>query len=180
MRDPQTAHSNIQVDGKVLEAELLGARSVADHERVTISERVAGLEVGADPATADVRLGEPGFLEPGGGRQHLHPALGVAHVREHDVVASFAVHDEPEVHRVDHVRCVRALLEHVDDSARGTDRVDQVQPLLTGPDQIRLVGKVHVRVDRVVHAEVIRLHHQVPVAPLQLLSHFASPALIFE
>ena len=55
--DPQAAHPDAEVGGEVLERELLGARAVADHQRVAERERVAGLEVGADAVAADVRRG---------------------------------------------------------------------------------------------------------------------------
>ena len=64
MGDPQPADPDAEVGGEVLEAELLGARAVADDERVTERERVAGLEVGADAVAADVRRGAAELGEP--------------------------------------------------------------------------------------------------------------------
>ena len=62
--DPDAAHAHAEVDGQVLERELLGARAVSDHQGVAEGERVAGLEVRAHAIAADVRrrpalVGEP-------------------------------------------------------------------------------------------------------------------------
>ncbi len=57
------------------------------------------------------------------------------------------------------------------------DRGDEVVFFDARALRIGLVGGIHVGVDRVVHAEVVGLHHQVPAAPLQLLSHLASLGL---
>ena len=83
--DPQPADPDTEIGGQHLEAELVGARAVADDQLVAPRERVARLEVGADAVAAGVRRGEPAAGEPGRGRGGLHPALGVPHVRQHDV-----------------------------------------------------------------------------------------------
>ena len=83
IRTPRTRTSRSVA--RCLSAELLGARAVARDQRVAPGEHVAGLEVGADAVATDVRRGAAAALEPRLGRRGLHPALGVAHVRQHDV-----------------------------------------------------------------------------------------------
>ena len=56
IRNPRTRIAEVR--GEVLEPELLGARAVADEERVAEREGVAGLEVRADAVLADVGRGE--------------------------------------------------------------------------------------------------------------------------
>ena len=176
MGDPQPADADAQVDGEVLEGELLGPGAVAHDERVTEGEGVARLEVGADALAADVRRGGAVPGEPRLGGAGLHPPLRVAHVRHDDVAAVVGTHDpETEVHRVDHVRRVLALRDGVDLPAERADRVDEALPLLPRLHRVRLVGEVHEGIDPVLHPEVIGSHHHVLPAPRECLAHGLSP-----
>jgi hypothetical protein len=126
--------------------------------------------VGADAVATDVRRGAAAALEPGAGGGGLHPALGVAHVRHHDVAGDHAgavgAEDaEAEVHRVDHVGGVGTLREHLDGAPEPLDRRQQADPLGHRPTRVGLVGEVHVGVDRVVDPEVVGADHHVAVAP---------------
>ena len=78
---------------------------------------------------------------------------------------------QAEVHRVDHVGGVGQLRQDLDGAAGSLDGRDQGEPLLAGPQRVRLVVEVHERVDRVVHPEVVRLDHQVVAAPRQCVVH---------
>ena len=52
--DPVTPDPHLEVEGEVLEGELLGARAVADHEAIAPGKGVSGLEVRADTVPAHV------------------------------------------------------------------------------------------------------------------------------
>ena len=170
--DPQPAHPHAELGGEVLEAELLGARSVTDDQGAAEGERVAGLEVGADAVATDERGRAAVAVEPRLRRGGLHPALGVTHVRHHDVARAVGpLEAEPEVHRVDHVGRVGALVEHLDGAAELLDRGDQGVPLRAGPSGIGLHGRVHERVDRVLHPEVIGTDGDVRRAPCERCAH---------
>ena len=64
--------------------------------------------------------------------------------------------------------------DHLDGAAGGLDRGDDREPLLARADRVGLVVEVHEGVDRVVDAEVVRLGHQVVVAPRELRAHVPS------
>ena len=132
IRTPADAHP--EVGGEVLERELLGARAVADDQLAAPGERVTGLEVGTDAVAADRARGEAVLGEPRVGGRGLHPALRVAHVREHHPArrAVGALERQAEVHRVDHVGRVGQLRQHLDGAAGGLDRGDEGEPLLRG------------------------------------------------
>src|SRR5690349_15735637 len=61
------------------------------------------------------------------------------------------------------------LLEHVDAATGLLDRGDQTAPLLHRAVRIGLTVEVHVGVDQVVDAEVIRPDHRIVPAPGQRL-----------
>ena len=63
---------------------------------------------------------------------------------------------------------VGALRERRDRAAAALDRGHQGEPLRHRAGRIGLVGRVHERVDDVLHAEVRRLHHHVRATPGQL------------
>ena len=156
---------------------LVGARAVADHQRVPEREGVAGLEVGTDAVGADVRRGVAALEEPGLGGPGLHPALGVAHVAHHHVPAAVLGLDaEAEVHREHHVGGVLALGDGLDRGAEALDGGDQVVPLGPRPGRVGLDGGVHEGVDLVLHAEVARLDLHVAVAPRQRVTHRIPPS----
>jgi hypothetical protein len=173
--DPQPTDADAELGRQRLEAELVGAGSVADDEAVAPRERVARLEVGTHAVAADVRRSEPAAGEPHGGRRGLHPPLGETHVGQHDVArargdqrALGALDDEAEVHRVDHVGGVGTLLDDLDLSAGRADRGDQAVPLLAGQGRVGLLGEIHERVDLVVEPKMVRPHHDVPTTPAEL------------